>query len=247
MSDLVNEILKIPPVTRFLCVSVLAVSLPAKLNFISPYSLVFIKELVTYRLELWRLYTSFFLGGGGLNFIFDFVMLYRNSNELESSYSGRSADYAWQMIIAGAALVGFNIPLRTFVHLRPLLVTLTYLSSRLAPPGAQTSLMGLITFPIIYFPYALVGMDLVMAGPSAAACSITGILVGHLWWLSVWKTGVLESIGQAPRWLKALIGRNAPSIPPSSGVHVIPPRAHQPATQRGIGYNWGSGQRLGGS
>jgi hypothetical protein len=52
MSDFVNEIRKIPPVTRFLCASVLAVSLPAKLNLVSPYYLVFIKELVTQRFEV---------------------------------------------------------------------------------------------------------------------------------------------------------------------------------------------------
>jgi Derlin-2/3 len=105
--------------------------------------------------------------------------------------------------------------------------------------------MGLITFPVIYFPYALIAMDLITGGPGAAACSITGILVGHLWWLGVWKTRALEGIGRAPSWLKALIGRNLPPTIP--GVHVVPPRAPQPVTQRGTGYNWGSGQRLGGS
>jgi hypothetical protein len=89
----VDEIMKIPPVTRFLCASSLAVSVPPMLSLVSPYKLLFVKELVTKRLEvsacrldacinadhmshqIWRLYTSFFFGGSGLNYLFDFIML----------------------------------------------------------------------------------------------------------------------------------------------------------------------------
>ena len=129
------------------------------------------------------------------------------------------------------------------VHSRPLLVALTYVSSRLAPPGTQTSLFGLLTFPIIYFPYALVAMDLLMAGPAPAASSLTGILVGHLWWWSVFDTRVLERFGQAPGWLKSFFANTNPRIP---GVQVVPPsgRGQQQGRHEG-GHNWGSGTRLG--
>jgi Derlin-2/3 len=50
-----------------------------------------------------------------------------------------------------------NIPLGTFVHSRALIVCLLYLSSALAPAGTQSSLMGLITIPIQYLPYAMIG------------------------------------------------------------------------------------------
>jgi Derlin-2/3 len=63
MSDIWHEIDKIPPVTRSLVGSSLAVTLPTLLQVVSPYKLVFIRELVTKRWELWRLYTNFFLGG----------------------------------------------------------------------------------------------------------------------------------------------------------------------------------------
>ncbi|KAI0371279.1 hypothetical protein BV20DRAFT_1035297 [Pilatotrama ljubarskyi] len=70
-----DEIRKIPPVTRFLCASKLAVSLPVMLQIVSPYAVVFVKELVTRKYEIWRVFTSFFFGSSGINFIFDFVML----------------------------------------------------------------------------------------------------------------------------------------------------------------------------
>ena len=47
-----DEIRKIPPVTRFLCGSSLAVSVPVMLQMLSPYRVVFVKELVMNRLEV---------------------------------------------------------------------------------------------------------------------------------------------------------------------------------------------------
>jgi len=174
-------------------------------------------------------------------------MLYRTTNELELKYGGRSADFAWQTILAAIAIIAFNLPLQSAVHARPLLVALTYLSSRLALPGTQSSLMGLLTFPVIYYPYALIAMDLVMGGPGAAASSLTGILVGHLWWWGVWESRALQNYAQAPLWLKGFVANDAgPTVPPGSGVHVIPPRARrQQQGGNGSGYNWGSGHRLG--
>ncbi|KAI0694517.1 DER1-domain-containing protein [Cytidiella melzeri] len=245
----VDEILKIPPVTRFLCASSLAVSLPSMLSIISPYKIIFVKELVTKRLQIWRLYTSFFLGGSGLNYLFDFIMLYRNSNELEAAhFMGRSADYAWQLIFAAASIIGLNLPLRTAVFTRPLLVCLTYLTSRLAPPGTQTSLFGLITIPLLYFPYALIFLDLITAGPAAAAASVTGAIAGHAWWWGVYDTRVLAEYGRAPGWMKRLVGqpRQGSASGGTGGVHVIPPRQRAAAGGSApSGYSWGSGQRLG--
>ncbi|KAI0747016.1 hypothetical protein C8Q80DRAFT_1105542 [Daedaleopsis nitida] len=64
----------IPPVTRFLCGSLLSVSLPMMAQLVSPYKLLFVKQLVTEKYELWRVFTSFFIGGSGINFIFDVAM-----------------------------------------------------------------------------------------------------------------------------------------------------------------------------
>ena len=49
-----DEIRKIPPVTRFMTASTLAVSLPVILQMVAPYKILFLKELVTQRLEVSR-------------------------------------------------------------------------------------------------------------------------------------------------------------------------------------------------
>lgn len=151
---------------------------------------------------------------------------------------------------------------------RPLLLCLTYLSSALAPLGAQTSLMGLVTFPVSYLPYVMIGMDLLMGGPGAAAQSVAGAVVGHFWWWGIWggtiggRGGTLEAYGRAPGWMRTLVGETGPPPPVGGGpgagaganagvgggVHVIPPRRTATTgggTSAARGYNWGSGQRLG--
>lgn len=47
-----DELRKIPPVTRFLCGSSLAVSIPVMLQLLSPYKVIFVRELVTQRFEV---------------------------------------------------------------------------------------------------------------------------------------------------------------------------------------------------
>ena len=47
-----DEIRKIPPVTRFLCGSSLAVSIPVMMQLMSPFKLVFVPVLVTQKFEV---------------------------------------------------------------------------------------------------------------------------------------------------------------------------------------------------
>lgn len=50
--DILAEIRKIPPVTRFLCGSSLAVTGATILTIVSPYSVIFAKELVLNKFEV---------------------------------------------------------------------------------------------------------------------------------------------------------------------------------------------------
>ncbi|KAJ7306769.1 Der1-like family-domain-containing protein [Mycena albidolilacea] len=275
MSDLVAEIRKIPPVTRTLCISSVCVSLGVMMSLVSPYKVIYTYSLAFGKLEIWRLYSSFFLGSGGINYIFDLVMLYRTMNDLESGpYARKSADLAWQLAIASAAIIVTSIPVGSMIFFRPLLLCIAYIGSALAPPGAMTSIMGLITLPVKYLPYIMLGMDLLMGGPSAVATALPGAVVGHLWWWGVWGPqlggagGVLTPWSAAPRWLRQWMGEGDAPPPGArradgstgansgSGVHVIAPRrmaqASAPAAGAGssatetTGYNWGGGgNRLG--
>ncbi|KAH7882330.1 Der1-like family-domain-containing protein [Phlebopus sp. FC_14] len=260
MAELVAELRKIPPVTRLLVGSSLGVTLPTHLRLVSVYKVLFITELITQNWEIWRPYTSLFLGGEGINYLFELVMLYRNSNSLESShYERRSSDYAWQLFLASIGIIVLNRPLGSYKHDRALLHTITYVLCSLSPPGAQASVMGLLAVPIAYFPYALLGMDM-LSGMHVAAQGVSGMLVGHLWWWLVWGSGTgaggveqgrFASYARAPRWLRDIFGEREETNVGSSrgGYQAFAPRqrAERPAGTQTTGYNWGHGQRLGDS
>jgi len=247
-----DELRKIPPVTRFLFGSSLAVSVPVMMQLLSPHKVIFVRQLVTQRFELWRIWSSFFFGGTGFTYLFELVMLYRSSNALElDRYPRRSPDYAWQLTLAAGAILALNLPLGSYVHARALTLCILYLSSALAPAGSQTSLMGLITIPVQYLPYAMIGMDLITGGPGAAAISVSGAVVGHLWWWVIYGEdgrglpGISE-FGHAPSWVRALVGEGVGPTVAGTGVQYVPPRQQRGSSSRTTGYNWGGGgNRLG--
>jgi len=254
-AGLMDEIRKIPPVTRTLVGSTVVVSIPVMLQLVSPYKILFVWKLVKGG-QLWRIPTSFFFGGTGFGFIFDLVMLYRSSNTLESVwYSRRSADYAWQLTLACTAILGLNIPLNTYVHYRALLSCITYLGSRLNP-DAMVSILGLLTVKAIYFPFALLAMDLIQAGPQAAMVSLTGVMVGHLWYILEWQErgptrpggGRGAVLGSAPGWLQRLLGRESEPAGGDARPYgsAFNPRGTTSANVSAAGgHSWGRGQRLG--
>ncbi|KAJ7074962.1 Der1-like family-domain-containing protein [Mycena belliarum] len=263
MSELIAEIKKIPPVTRFVVLSSLAVSLSTMMGLVSAYKVVYTYGLVFEKLQVWRIYTSFFLGRSGIAYIFDLINLYRSMDQIESGpYTRRSADLAWQLFAASVAIMITSIPVSSLVFFRPFLLCVVYVSSSLAPVGAQTSIMGLVHLPIRYLPYIMLGMDLLMEGPGAVAAALPGAVVGHLWWWGVWGPevggagGVLAPWGAAPVWLREWMGQGDVPPPPAGrstgansggGVHIIPPRrqTRDAAPAATTGYQWGQGQRLG--
>ena len=105
----------------------------------------------------------------------------------------------------------------------------------------------------------MVGMDLLMGGPAAAAVGVVGLVVGHGWWWGIYGgaggRGWLERWGKAPAWVRNFVdgpsgvgsaGAGGAGPGPIGGVHVVAPRARTGAgSSTTTGYQWGSGQRLG--
>lgn len=150
------------------------------------------------------------------------------------------------------------------IFFHPLLLCLVYLYAALAPAGTMTSIFGLITIPIKYYPYALIGMDLIMGGPNAAALAVAGAAVGHVWWWGVWggnlaARGPFATYSRAPVWLRRWFGEDRGQPPAmggaaaglaQAGIHVSAPRRPLGATGGApptteLRHSWGSGQRLG--
>ena len=90
-----------------------------------------------------------------------------------------------------------------------------------------------------------------MGGPRAAAVSVTGAVIGHLWWWVVYGVdgrGLpgLRHFGSAPSWVRTFVSDGAGPSVSGTGVHVVPPRQQRGPPARAAGYNWGvAGHRLG--
>ena len=77
---------------------------------------------------------SFLFGSKGINLLFETMMLYRHSNELESGhFLSNTADMVWGLLCVGAGIIGLNYPFGTPVFFQPFLIALTYLVSRPSP------------------------------------------------------------------------------------------------------------------
>ena len=114
----------------------------------------------------------------------------------------------------------------------------------------------------------MVALDLLMSGPQSAIHSMTGIVVGHVWWMLEWMeptpgrpkplAGVWSVISRSPNWLRNLIGEGAAGaqVPATEGRSFgtaaapagrgLNDRGRGASAATTTGYQWGgAGRRLG--
>ncbi|WFC95139.1 hypothetical protein MBRA1_001785 [Malassezia brasiliensis] len=84
----------------------------------------------------------------------------RTASELENGLMGDTADYTWALFVIGSMIV--------YVW-----------SARI--PEAQVSLMGAVTLPAKYLPYANLLIDLVIGGPGLMLEGATGLASAFVW------------------------------------------------------------------
>ncbi|GAA5967546.1 hypothetical protein JCM11641_005690 [Rhodosporidiobolus odoratus] len=233
-----DEIRKIPPFTRTVVGGVLAATLPCLLQVLSPYRLAFLPHRIAANWELQRIVTPFLFGGGGLPLVFNMIMLYRSLNELETGHFGsRLAEMTWAFVLICGGIIGLNTPLGTPFLFNPFLMAITHLWAQ-ANPTSRVSLYGILTIPAVYFPFALLGMDLLNGGPPAVLVSVTGIVAAHAYWFI---SNILprQNGGRQNPLLASLL------TPPDFLVRQLGNGAAAPSSRSGMS-SFG-GQRLGGS
>ena len=89
----------IPIITRYLIFSTLALSLGAKLGFVTPIQIALLPPIIVKKYEIWRLATAH-LFSSGQSMIWHLYLLYQNSKNLEENfYSNRKADFLFMILI----------------------------------------------------------------------------------------------------------------------------------------------------
>ncbi|KAJ3365237.1 Derlin 1 [Allomyces javanicus] len=244
----------LPPLTRALFVSTVAVSLAANFALVDPYHLLLVWPLVLKKYQVWRLLSCFFVGKLGFNWAMNLYFLYQHSLSLERGrYNGRTADYAFLVafVMVCSLIAGWFFE---FVVLsEPLMMALLYLWAQ--ANGAQpVQFMFGMTFTAQYLPWVLAGWDLLMTGafPLVKLC---GIVIGHAFYYldELYPAAhngrrLISTPGFFYRMFPAGAGFTASA---TGGYAVHAPRAPfgrpevQQAAGSGLRYRWGSGQRLG--
>lgn len=226
-----DEIRKIPPVTRYMLGATGAITLPCILAITSPWRFALSWPLVIYKYHIHRIFTSFFYGGSGLKLLFDVFLLYRNSSDLELNHFGRrTADYTWSLLFMGTVILAANYPLGSPIFFTPLLNALVYVWAR-ANPTSSVSFFGMVNCPSKWLPYVYIGLDLLQGGPGAAMVSSTGLLAGYAYW-------VLDQVLPAQRGNRGRGGGRGGSYIPTPGfLERLLPDSLDPALE---GQNMGN-------
>ncbi|BGP40538.1 hypothetical protein JCM10449v2_004500 [Rhodotorula kratochvilovae] len=256
-----DELRKIPPFTRTVVLGVLATTLPVILQLVSPYRVAFVPHRIAQNWELQRLVLPFLFGGSGIQLVFSLIMLYRSLNELEEGhFSRRLADISWAFIlICGGIIVrhvtllpslpqadrphfpteqGLNTPLQNPWLFSPFMLAVTHLWAQ-ANAMNQVNLYGLLTLPAPYFPFAMLGMDLLQGGPGAALRSFTGMVAAHAWWFLA-VIYPRQNGGSSPALLRALLA------PPQALINLLGNGPAVPSSFAGSGSAGAGGYRVGG-
>ncbi|KAI9602809.1 hypothetical protein H4Q26_002110 [Puccinia striiformis f. sp. tritici PST-130] len=172
MAEIINELKKIPIITRTLLGLSLAVTGPVSLGLLNPYYILFSTRHIFQKFQLWRIITPFFFAGSGLQLLFDLFLLYRNSIALETqSFVGRSADYAWTLFCLMAAIIITNYPLKSMIFWGPLMSGLGFM--------ILSFHFGLPPFKASYFPFAMLALDYARGGMPLMSQSLSGVIAGY--------------------------------------------------------------------
>ncbi|KAI9193735.1 derlin-1 [Polychytrium aggregatum] len=248
--NIVTEIqawlMALPIVTRFLFVSTITITLVCNIGLISPQYMIFRLPLVVYKLQVWRLFTAFFVNQLSFNFLIHLYFLYQYSKNLETSlFSNRPADYAFFIAFSMATILILGWIVNSVSFSESLLLAIIYVWSQYFREMDVSFMFG-VRFKAVFLPWAMVAMDYLM-GYGLNIGKVVGILVGHFYYFL--EKVYPESNGQAKiLQTPAIFERFLPSNQQGGdgqGYTFTPPnRQNGPNGPNNGGHSWGPGRRL---
>mmetsp|Transcript_14256 Transcript_14256/g.36461 ORF Transcript_14256/g.36461 Transcript_14256/m.36461 type:complete len:257 (+) Transcript_14256:1-771(+) len=240
MSYLSSQLESIPPITKTLLLSSVALTLLPLFGLLDTSILIVYPEAVLKKFQIWRLLTCFFFyGRPSFSWLFQMVFLYRQSRSLEETvFENQTASYLWMILLGMIGMMTVNLYFM-FPILGPALVLyVIYYWSRKNADTIVTFMFG-IKFPAVYLPWVLVIFDLVMSG-SLPILYLVGIAVGHTYFFLADVLPLTHRVNliRTPSLLYKMYPTEA---------YRAAQRAQSRGQAAGNFYQWGGGQRLGGT
>ncbi|CAJ0581176.1 unnamed protein product, partial [Mesorhabditis spiculigera] len=228
MANLIELYTEMPPITRGYVTACVLSTLATQFDFLSPLQLYFNWELILYRYQFWRLFTSFcYFGPFGLNFFFNMVFIYRYCQMLEEgSFRGRRADFVFMFIFGGILMTMCGIFLQIQFHGHAFTMMLVYIWSR-RNPHIRMNFFAALTFNAPYLPWVLLFFSVLLG--NNALVDFIGIACGHLYFF-------LEDVfPHQPNGMRLL---KTPAL--LQYIFDEPPLPYVPEEERPGGMNWGA-------
>lgn len=166
---------KIPPLTRYICITTFVLSLSVQFQLVSPLQLVLdVKQLLKF--QFWRLFTSMCLSSG---FALLMHLYFINSwlTSLESqTFRGRKGDCFMMLMFIMISLSVIGIAMGLPVLTNSFSMAIVYIWASQNPAQIVQFMFGL-TFKAALLPWVILGFDVLQGGSPIPG--IVGIIVGY--------------------------------------------------------------------
>jgi len=245
--EVVHWYRSMPPCTKFLFTSFIAITTAGRFGLFDPIYLVFFPSRVVKHLEIWRLFTSFFIQDFNLNAAIQLYFMYSYSKDLETTrFAGRTADYVYFLLIESVLILIGGWLNGLIVLNQSLVMSIIYLWSKHHSEIIVSFLFGL-RFKGKYLPFVLVAFESLQMNATLPWASIVGLLTGHVYYYfsDVYPTNGGPRLLTTPRWLYSIFPQSFTPTQTSFGTTIYPNRLNQQSQRSTNTNNWGRGHRLG--
>ncbi|RIA98104.1 Der1-like family-domain-containing protein [Glomus cerebriforme] len=202
----------IPLCTKFLFTSFVVITILGN-TFVPAFYFFHIPYFTFYKLQIWRLYTSFFLHGLSLGGAFQLYFLYYYSREIETSkFSGKTADYVFFLLFEALTILilGWFFGLALFNQC--IVMAIIYVWSQYYKDAIVTFMFG-IRFKGVYLPFVLLVFEMLQIG-GIPWSSIIGVITGHLYHYlqDIYPASGGPRLLNTPQWLRRMFPQNASGV-----------------------------------
>ncbi|XP_004534991.1 derlin-2 [Ceratitis capitata] len=228
--SLLRFYMEIPTVTRIYTTACVLTTVAVHLDLVSPLQLYFNPTLILWKLQVWRLATTFlFFGSVGISFFFNMVFTYRYCRMLEESFfRDRTADFVMMFLFGGALMVFFGLFVNLLFLGQAFTLMLVYVWSR-RNPFVRMNFFGVLNFQAPYLPWVLMCCSMILG--NTIWVDIVGMGVGHIYYF-LEDVFPFQANGyrilKTPHFLKVIFNEHIENnVPPWVG-------------DRPGGYHWGA-------
>eukprot|EP01091_Cochliopodium_minus_P011366 TRINITY_DN3196_c0_g1_i2.p1 TRINITY_DN3196_c0_g1~~TRINITY_DN3196_c0_g1_i2.p1 ORF type:complete len:228 (-),score=27.77 TRINITY_DN3196_c0_g1_i2:94-777(-) len=197
----------IPTITRNIFTASLIITLAANFGLLSPYLLILDWDFIIFKFHVWRLITPFFYFGKlGFPFLISLMFLYRHSGDLErEKFANRQADYLFMILFGGGLLLIVSFFLGFRILGQGLIMFIIYNWAQTYRDAVMSFFFGL-KFKGIYFPWVLMGFNLLMGGSPIQ--ELSGAVIGHLYYFltELYPANSGKYYLKTPEFIKAFFG-----------------------------------------